>query len=184
YFLENPNLTEDLRKNELRQLRNILKFYFVNLKSLRRIECFDVAHLAGNSPTASMVTFIKGEPDKNFYRHFKIRQKEGQNDIESLREVIKRRLKYLDKWGKPDLIIVDGGRGQVKAFTSILYGSEVVIPVVGIAKNPDRLITKDKKVRLQGATLHFVSRIRDEAHRFARRYHHKLIRRQLLTPKA
>ena len=180
YFVENPNLYEDLRAQELSELKKILNSYFIIHNSLTRIECFDVAHLAGTNPTASMVTFINGEADKRLYRHFRIRNRKGNDDIASLSEVARRRLRHLSDWGKPDLIIVDGGVGQVHAFTSILYSNKVDIPVVGIAKNPDRLIVGGKKIRLTGSVLNLVARIRNEAHRFARAYHHKLVKKSLL----
>ena len=142
----------------------------VRIKNLHRIECYDVSHLAGSYATASMVVFINGEADKSEYRHFRIRQKKSQSDYDSLCEVAKRR--FQNDWGSPDLIIVDGGIGQVKAFKSN-------IPTVGIAKNPDRLIVGNQKIKLTGNTLNFVSRIRNEAHRFARRYHHALISKGL-----
>jgi excinuclease ABC subunit C len=115
-----------------------------------------------------MVTFINGEADKNYYRHFRIRKAKGGDDYNSMREVALRRGKHFPDWGKPDLIIVDGGKGQVSSFA-------MDIPVVGIAKHPDRLIVGENKIKLSGLALNLVSRIRDEAHRFARRYHHHLI---------
>ncbi len=164
-YLENPNLNEDIRKSELKEMSKLVK-----IKNLHRIECYDVSHLAGSYATASMVVFINGEADKSEYRHFRIRQKKSQSDYDSLCEVAKRR--FQNDWGSPDLIIVDGGIGQVKAFKSN-------IPTVGIAKNPDRLIVGNQKIKLTGNTLNFVSRIRNEAHRFARRYHHALISKGL-----
>jgi len=191
FYMQNPNLLEDIRMRELVELRSLL----VNCKpslpsqnpgklkivSLHHIECYDVAHLAGTNATASMVTFIDGEADKSFYRHFRIRQKKGNSDIDSMKEVVGRRIKHLEDWGKPDLIIVDGGAAQVKAFNSVLDKNEAETPAVGIAKNPDRLIVGDKNIKLEGNVLHLVSRMRDEAHRFARRYHHKLVSRSLLA---
>jgi excinuclease ABC subunit C len=138
-----------------------------------------------------MVTFIDGEADKNLYRHFKIRQIKGNSDIDSMKEVARRRSRHFDdptspglrgaSWGRPDLIIVDGGILQVKAFTSILHNNKVNIPVVGIAKHPDRLIVGNEKIKLIGLSLNLVSRIRDEAHRFARVYHHKLVSTNMLN---
>lgn len=184
FYMQNPNLVEDLRNIELAELKRILTKSNLVIKKLNRIECFDVAHLAGSSAAASMVTFINGEPDKTDYRHFRIRQRKGNSDIGSLKEVITRRLKHIEDWGRPDLIIVDGGKGQVNAFTKILNSNDLDIPVIGIAKNPDRLITGDLKVKLQGGALHLLSRIRDEAHRFAGVYHHKLFSRSLLKPRS
>ena len=150
------------------ELKKLLHFYHLPFTKLNRIECFDVAHLSGTNPTASMVTFINGEPAKEYYRHFKIKKAKGGNDYDSMREVATRRAIHFDDWGKPDLIIVDGGKGQISAF-------KINVPVVGIAKNPDRLIIGGNKIKLTGAALNLVSHIRDEAHRFARRYHHHLI---------
>lgn len=174
YYIENPNLYSDQRKLEIDSLRKLLTNSLPVSNELNRIECYDVAHLAGSNATASMVTYINGEADKNYYRHFKIRQKKGQSDYDSMKEVANRRAKHFDDWGKPDLIIVDGGLSQVTAF-------KIDVPVVGIAKNPDRLIVGDEKIRLTGSALNLVQRMRDEAHRFARRYHHKLISKSILN---
>ena len=174
YYIQNPNLYEDQRKLEIDDLQKILKSQFLNLKSLTRIECFDISHLSGTNATASMVTFINGEADKKYYRHFKIRQKKSQSDYDSMQEVAKRRAKHFLDWGKPDLITVDGGLGQISSF-------KINVPVVGIAKNPDRLIVGQEKIKLTGPSLNLVQKIRDEAHRFAQQYHHKLISKSLLN---
>jgi excinuclease ABC subunit C len=173
-FLENPNLVEDIRELEIKSLSKLL-----NIKNLQRIECYDVSHLAGVSATASMVVFINGEKEISEYKHFKIRQINGQSDVDSMREIANRRAKHLDSWGTPNLIVVDGGLGQVKIFDNKF--SKLGILVVGIAKNPDRLVFPNgTKIRLQGLTLQLVSRVRDEAHRFARKYHHLLVNKKLL----
>lgn len=202
-FLKNPNLIEDIRDEELKELTKILSGHMDIISGLTRIECYDVAHLSGESPTASMVTFIKGEPDKSLYRHFRISlpagkagQKKGQDDIASLKEVAKRRVKYFSSWGTPDLIIVDGGKNQVSALLEVL--STYRIPIVGLAKRKETLVIP-KKVRganlyhpsggfiltplTSGPARNLVQRIRDEAHRFARRYHHKLIKKGLIPGK-
>lgn len=178
FYMENPNLYEDQRNLEIKSLEKLIKNSKLKIKSCTRIECYDIAHLAGTNPTASMVTFINGEADKKFYRHFKIKIARGGDDYESMKEVAKRRSNHFTDWGRPDLIIVDGGVGQVTAFKQGVTD----ISVVGIAKHPDRLIIADKKIKLQGATLQLVSRIRDEAHRFARRLHHKLVSRAITNP--
>jgi excinuclease ABC subunit C len=173
-FLQNPNLVDDIRKDELESLSKLIK-----VDKLNRIECFDIAHLSGVSATASMVVLINGEKENSEYKHFKVKQKNGQSDYDSMREISRRRVKHIESWGKPDLIIVDGGLGQVKIFNEVF--EKLGIPVVGIAKHPDRLIFPDgSKIRLQGFTLQVVSRIRDEAHRFARRLHHLLLSKKLL----
>lgn len=183
FYIQNPNLYEDVRKRELGELLALLVNCKLKIENCTRIECYDIAHLSGTNATASMVTSINGEADKTFYRHFRIRQAKGNSDVDSLKEVITRRSKHFNDWGKPDLIIVDGGVGQVNAFVSVLVKNNIDIPVVGIAKNPDRLIVGELKVKIEGNVLHLVSRMRDEAHRFARRYHHKLISDSLIGKK-
>lgn len=186
FYIENPNFYEDVRKKELKDLKTILENCKLQIVNCTRIECYDIAHLAGSNPTASMVTFIKGEANKKFYRHFRIRQLKGSSDVDSLREVIKRRLGHLESWGKPDLIIVDGGKPQVGVFVRELekYG----LPVVGIAKRLETLVIPFKdnatlkfiEFKLpRGPALNLIQRIRDEAHRFARRYHHNLLNREM-----
>lgn len=180
-YLENPNLADEIKSKEMQELLQIIQSEDLPIvpESLRQIECYDVAHLQGTNATASMVTFVDALPDKNKYRHFKIRQNKTMSDTDSLKEVISRRLNHVKDWGRPNLIIVDGGVGQVKAFASVLETKKVDIPVVGIAKHPDRLIIGSKKIKLSGRPLNLVSRMRDEAHRFARVYHHKLYSRSL-----
>ncbi len=178
-FLENSNLIEDIRLQEINEFRQILFSNNIKPKSLDRIECFDIAHLSGSAATASMVVLLKGEKENSEYRHFKIRQNKSQSDYDSMKEIALRRIKNISRWSKPDLIIVDGGLGQVKIFNKEF--EKLGIDVVGIAKHPDRLILANgKKIRLTKLSLQLVSRIRDEAHRFARRYHHKLISKTLL----
>lgn len=168
FYMENPNLYEDQRNIEIQELKKL-----TGIKNLHRIECFDIAHLSGTNPTASMVTFIDGEADKSLYRHSKIKKAKGGDDYDSMREVARRRQLHYKDWGRPDLVIVDGGKGQMKAF-------DVNVPVAGIAKHPDRLIVGEDKIKLTGPALNLVSRMRDEAHRFARRYHHALISKEIL----
>lgn len=184
-FLENPNLLEDIRQKEENSLKNILSDYF-QTKGLKRIECFDVAHLSGTYPTASMVTFVDGEPDKSLYRRFKIKISPGNNDVSSLKEVAERRKAKLSEWGKPDLIIVDGGKAQANTFYEIFNDSG--IPVVGLAKRYETLVIPKKdngKIIyfmvnvLKGSAGNLVQRIRNEAHRFAQSYHHLLVKKSL-----
>lgn len=180
-YLENPHLSVDLRHRELKSLLSLLKFYYPTIKNLNRIECFDIAHLRGEAATASMVVFKRGEADKSHYRHFKVYQKNSQSDTDSLAEIAERRKKHLNDWGIPDLIIVDGGKGQVSTFIKKLKDTR--IPIVGIAKRFETLIIPDKtafvSVRLSGSPLHLIQRLRDEAHRFARRYHHHLLKKKI-----
>jgi len=176
-YLENPNFSEDLRDREKTELKNLISKY-VSTEALVRIECFDIAHLAGSFPTASMVTTINGEPEKKFYRHFKIYQKKSNSDVDSMREVITRRLKHLEDWGRPDLIIIDGGKPQLSKVHDLLEAER--IPFIGLAKQFETIVVilpdgEFREVRVRGEALKLVQRIRDEAHRFARRLHHKQV---------
>lgn len=180
-YLENPNLTEDIVKKELSELKNILNKHKIVIKKLNRIECFDVAHIQGSSATASMVTFINGVADKSQYRHFKIKQMNKRDDYQSMKEVANRRKNHFIDWGVPDLIIVDGGKGQLSFFKEEFLNKE--IKIVGIAKKLETLVMPVKhgnsntfiEYKLpRGNALNLVQRIRNEAHRFAQSYHHKL----------
>ncbi len=186
FFLQNPDFFEDIRNREIEELKKLLSPH-LNLNKLERIECFDIAHLGGTAPTASMVTFVNGVAAKEYYRHFKIRQSKTRDDVASQAEVIKRRIKHLDTWGIPNLIIVDGGKTQTRVFYDEL--SQKGIPTVGLAKRFETLVVPRKienKIEFieikvpEGPALNLVQRIRNEAHRFARRLHHKLISKNLL----
>jgi len=186
HYIENPNLYEDIRNKELADFKKILDLHGMFVNSLKRIECFDVAHISGSNATASMVTFIEGTAEKSLYRHFRIIQKRGNDDYESMLEVSRRRKKHLSDWGRPDLIVVDGGKGQLSVFLKEFEKDK--IPVVGLAKRFETLIIPIKnsgKVNVKeyrfpkGPTLNLMQRIRDEAHRFAQLYHHRLFSRSL-----
>ncbi len=132
----------------------------------KRIEAYDISNISGEFKVASMVVFTDGVVDKSQYRKFKIKTVAGADDVASLREVLTRRLNHKE-WIYPEIILVDGGRGQVNAFMEILLKNKIDIPVVGIAKGPKRDrndIINDSKIDLDKKLL---IKIRDEAHRFA-----------------
>ncbi|MCL5407374.1 MAG: excinuclease ABC subunit UvrC [Patescibacteria group bacterium] len=135
-----------------------------------RIEAYDISNISGCFAVGSMVVFTEGLIDKNNYRKFKIKTVTGANDVAMLSEVLQRRFEH-NEWLKPNLILIDGGRGQVNGAKEVLKELKLNIPVIGIAKGPkrdkDEIITDenlsvDKKLLL---------RIRDEAHRFAISYY-------------
>ena len=186
-FSDNPNLREDLIESELKQLSQILNNIAEVKIKLNRIECYDVSHISGTNTTASMVVFINGQENKSLYRHFKILNKKN-DDIASLKEVVERRIKYLDKWERPDLVIVDGGVTQTKALYEDF--SKFGIFVIGIAKKYETLIIPKKdnnKLVFKSYLLpnnsakKLVQRIRNEAHRFAQRYHNILFKKTLFN---
>ena len=179
----NPNLTDDLREKEINDLTNILNKNGIKVKSLKRIECFDISNISGTNATGSMVTFINGEKDGTWYRKFKIKTLNTPNDFGMMEEVLTRRLNHKD-WIYPDLIIVDGGKGQVSTTLSVLKENKLIIPLIGLAKKEETIVASDlKEISLprNSEALKLIMRIRDEAHRFAITYHRKLRSKLLLS---
>jgi len=173
----NPNLKEDLRNEEIKNIINILSLYNIKLKKLERIECFDISNFSGKNSVGSMVVFENGESKKSLYRRFKILNTIGKpSDYRAIFEVIKRRFKH-QEWNYPDLIIVDGGKPQVSAASLALSKYNINIPIIGLAKKNEEIITENFtiiKINKSSKALHLIMRIRDEAHRFAIAYHKKL----------
>jgi len=177
-YEQNPNLKEDIRNEELNLLIENLNKEKVKITKLNRIECFDISNTSGKNATGSMVVFINGEKKSSLYRKFKIRGSYNDlpNDFAMMEELISRRLKHAE-WEFPDLIIVDGGKGQISSALKALTNKKIKIPIVGLAKQEEIIITADfKQIKLpkNSRQLHLVMRIRDEAHRFAINYHKKL----------
>jgi excinuclease ABC subunit C len=158
-----------------------------------RIECYDISNTMGTNSVASMVVFQGGRPAKSQYRRFKIKTVEGADDFASMAEVIRRRLERLsandEKFPPPDLILLDGGKGQLSAVAPVLaeagVGVELPdIPLRSLAKRDEEVFEpgRPEPVLLQrnSPELHLLQRVRDEAHRFANTYHRKL-RTQAMT---
>ncbi len=158
----------------------------------RRIECYDISNFQGQESVGSQVVFEDGVPNKDQYRKYKIRTVEGSNDFESLKEVLMRRLEH-SEWDEPDLIVVDGGRGQLKfAMKALEALGKEHIPIVGLAKERTRSNFKDEIVEKSVERFYLPNRanpvtfsssteafrilisLRDEAHRFAISYHRLL----------
>lgn len=159
-------------------------FYRLGLdKQPYRIEAFDVSNLFGNEAVGAMVTFIDGKPFKNDYRRFRIRMVEGIDDYKMIGEILNRRYSRVVKEDltRPDLIIIDGGRGHLNIASQQLTDLGLHIPIIAIAKAKDLIytVTEDRPIRLGrlNLTLQLIQRIRDEAHRFAIKYH-KLLRKK------
>jgi excinuclease ABC subunit C len=152
----------------------------LQLKNLpRHIECFDNSNIQGTNPVAAMVCFKEGRAAKNDYRHFQIKTVIGPNDFASMHEVVTRRYTRLleEKAPLPDLIVVDGGKGQLSSACDALkalglYGK---IPIVGIAKRLEEIYFPEDPLPLyidkKSESLKLIQQIRDEAHRFAITYH-------------
>jgi excinuclease ABC subunit C len=147
----------------------------------RTIEGVDIAHLGGSETVASLVTFLDGIPFKPGYRRFQIKTVGGVDDFASIKEVILRRFRpeRIDEWSKPDLLMIDGGKGQVgAALAAFRELGESPPALVGLAKREEEIIvpSADQPLKLSrhNAGLRLLQSVRDEAHRFARHYHHLL----------
>lgn len=148
-------------------------------KQPRHIECFDNSNLQGTNPVASCVVFRNGKPSKSEYRHFNIKSVEGPDDFASMREIIHRRYSRLLSEGAelPDLIIVDGGKGQLSSAYAILkeLGIENRVPIVGLAKRLEEVFYPGDPtpyyLSRTGEPLKVICHLRDEAHRFGITFH-------------
>lgn len=164
----------------------------LNINPPRRIEGFDISHMSGADNVASMVVFVAGVPDKSQYRKFKMRTP-GNDDFAHMRETITRRLsdRNVKQWGQPDLILIDGGKGQVSVALTAMRESGHNIPMIGLAKRfeeiivPTEIAPKPPSAKLEfkivdlgknSDVVKLLQRIRDESHRFAVSYHSTLKR--------
>ncbi len=144
-----------------------------------RIEAFDISNLGDRFPVASMVVMEDAEPTKSEYRRFKIRTVEGQNDFAMMKEVVARRLRRAIEENRfPDLILIDGGKGQLSAACEVLETLDLShLPIIGLAKRFEHIFLPGRSapivLRRDNPTLHLIQRLRDEAHRFAITYHRK-----------
>lgn len=177
-YLENPNFLEDQRQLALEELQKVL-----NLPKLpERIEGYDISNIQGHESVGSMVVLTNGEIDKSQYRKFKIKITGKPNDVGMHKEMMGRRLKHKE-WPYPDLIIIDGGAGQVNAVASIIHDSKFVIPIYGLAKRMEWLYHPDGstiKLSKSNGALKLLIKLRNESHRFAITYHRKLHRRAVI----
>ncbi len=156
----------------------------------QRVEGYDVSNIQGTSAVGSMVVFERGLPKKSHYRLFKIKSVAGANDYAMLQEVLRRRFRRVSgesregSWAAmPDLVLIDGGRGQLNAALEVMRETGVdSVPCVSIAKENEALflphLAEPIVLPRQSAALHLVQRVRDEAHRFAVGYYHKVHRRR------
>jgi len=170
--------------NKIRDFALLDKSFLFNEKKKEkslRIEGYDISNLGNEAMVGSMVVFNETGPLKSDYKKFKIKNVSGQSDVDCLKEVLDRRLKH-SEWSIPDYILVDGGKPQVSTIKKSLKENGFNIPVVGIAKGPDRkknefFFDKDDEFVLKNENL--LIRVRDEAHRFAINYQRKLWKNKL-----
>jgi excinuclease ABC subunit C len=190
-FLAHQEVQETAHARSLTDLADALELP----EPPHRIECYDVSNIQGTNPTASMVVFVEGRAKKSEYRKFKIQYDRGPNDFAMIQEALRRRLRYLrretdqtetpierelarkEKFNKkPDLLLIDGGKGQLSAVVAVLEELDMTgLPVAGLAKEHEWLYLPNQSDPIvlppNSPALHLIQRIRDEAHRFAVTYH-------------
>jgi excinuclease ABC subunit C len=167
----------------------------------RRIECYDISNLQGDSATGAMVVFEDGRPKNEDYRHFKIKYTSGPNDFAMHQEVLRRRFSRLESAlrredsdevsdrsfsSRPDLILIDGGKGQLSAALEVLEDMGFAdIPTFGLAKEREEIFAPDRPEPIiqehDSPGMFLVQRIRDEAHRFAITLHRKVRSKKALS---
>lgn len=195
-YEEKPDFYFERIRTEVGSLTEILNKYDLNVGNLDRIECYDISNISGKNATGSMVVFTDGDANKKEYKRFRIRFKRTPDDFAMLQEVIRRRIKRGD-WEKPNLMVIDGGKGQVSSVLQVFAEQKFNVPVIGLAKREETIIVPIRTSRLSsgqaGSVVDFLEvklphatpgvnllrRIRDEAHRFAITYH-RLLRKKSL----
>ncbi|MBV8155154.1 MAG: excinuclease ABC subunit UvrC [Candidatus Eremiobacteraeota bacterium] len=195
-FLAHQEVQETAQARSLTDLADALELP----EPPHRIECYDISNIQGTNPVASMVVFVEGRAKKSDYRRFKIQYDRGPNDFAMMQETLRRRLRYLrraadegettsaedamvrelakkEKFSKkPDLLLIDGGKGQLSAVVEVMEELDMTgLPVAGLAKEHEWLYLPGQPdpivLPANSPALHLVQRIRDEAHRFAVTYH-------------
>ena len=198
YFLKpDPqllSLSEHHPDNQRTYLSRLLQLYlgFPKHYALNKIEGYDVSNTSGTNAAVALVSFTLGQPDPSNYRLFNIRTLGTPNDYRMLQEALVRRQNH-PEWGTPDLIIIDGGKGQLRAAMSVWHWPS---PIMSIAKHPDRLlfpkiVTDSKRLKIAYSEIHLdsshpglqlVQQVRDEAHRFSKKQHIRLRTKKMLPP--
>ena len=177
---EKKRAGRDARFQVLDELRDALQLDAVP----RRIEAFDISHLEGSDAVASLVVFVDGRPEKQSYRHFRLRSLDGKvDDYAAMREVVARRYTRAvnDNRALPDLVLVDGGKGQVSAASKVLRALELgSVPVAGLAKRNEQVFVPGRSTPVAlpdgSAALRLLQAARDESHRFANSFNRRAAR--------
>ena len=175
---EKKRAGRDARFQVLDELRDALQLDAVP----RRIEAFDISHLEGSDAVASLVVFVDGRPEKQSYRHFRLRSLDGKvDDYAAMREVVARRYTRAvnDNRALPDLVLVDGGKGQVSAASKVLRALELgSVPVAGLAKRNEQVFVPGRSTPVAlpdgSPALRLLQAARDESHRFANSFNRRL----------
>jgi excinuclease ABC subunit C len=186
--LSHEKMLEEARRNQVAQTLDALREELALPRLPVRIECYDISNTMGTNSVASMVVFQGGRPAKDQYRRFKIKTVEGADDFASMAEVIRRRLERLEEEDEkflpaPDLIVLDGGKGQLSVVVSVFdemgVGEDLPdIPLRSLAKRDEEVFQPGRPrpvlLKRNSPELHLLQRVRDEAHRFANAYHRKV----------
>jgi excinuclease ABC subunit C len=183
---ESTRELSDENRKTLADLASRLKLSSLPL----RVECYDISNISGQDAVGSQVVFTNGEPDKMAYRHYRIKTVIGSNDFAMLQEVLDRRLRRINEHAAgpagatPDLIVVDGGAGQLSSGLAVLRELNLShIPMIGLAKREEEIylpgLSEPLRLAKASRALHFLIQLRDEAHRFAINYHRKLRGRRM-----
>ena len=183
--LEHFNKYQEMTKGAVAQLMESLSLPCLP----RRMECYDISHISGTNKVASMVVFIDGEKSSKNYRHFKIRTVQGNNDFASMYEALSRRLAKIGKSedlsfnAKPDLIVIDGGKGQLTYALKAAEDAGVDVNFISLAKREEEVFLPEREDSVilprNSLALKLIIRIRDEAHRFAITHHRNLRQKQM-----
>lgn len=174
-YVQNDMFLVDIRTEERESLQELL-----HIPHIYRIECIDISNTQGKYSTGSLVVFADGVAQTREYRRFRIRSKEAPNDVAMIAEVVKRRFAH-PEWAMPDLLVIDGGKGQLRA------ASAAPVPIIGLAKRFEEIIVpegdnwKVLKLPMYHKGLQLLMRVRDESHRFALTYHRLLRSRAFLS---
>lgn len=166
---------EDKSAKSQKELLSMLTPFFPDLLNLDRIECYDNSTLNFEDSVSSMVVFENGRSNNQEYRRFKLDPKTAISDFNMMKEVVTRRLNN-KQWKRPSLIIIDGGKPQMRAVIKVMTALSVSIPIIGIAKHPDRIIVGIESLptlapNRNNLGFRLIQYARDEAHRFAKKYH-------------
>ena len=183
-YIEKEKIKYNNTMGAIKELKDKL-----NLKNLpRRMECYDISNISGTNQVCSMVVFKNGEASKKDYRKFKIKKVKGANDFASLQEALSRRLERLKEGRgesfkeKPDLIVIDGGKGQLSAVNEILSEYDFGIDLISLAKKQEEVFVTESLqpiiLKKGSVELRLLQRLRDEAHRFAITFHRQVRQKQ------
>ena len=183
-YIEKEKIKYNNTMGAIKELKDKL-----NLKNLpRRMECYDISNISGTNQVCSMVVFKNGEACKKDYRKFKIKKVKGANDFASLQEALSRRLERLKEGRgesfkeKPDLIVIDGGKGQLSAVNEILSEYDFGIDLISLAKKQEEVFVTESLqpiiLKKGSVELRLLQRLRDEAHRFAITFHRQVRQKQ------